>query len=59
METEKNFKVALSGLRKFLATESPLKVMKDAFYFTSIALFFLKIFKFLSELFCHVSKRLD
>ena len=28
-----NFKGALSGLRQFLATESPLKMMKNAFYF--------------------------
>ena len=41
-------KDALSGLRQFLATESPLKTMKNAFYFTSKALFVLKIFKFLS-----------
>ena len=41
-------KGALSGLRKFLATESPLKMMKNAFYFTPKALFVLKIFKFLS-----------
>ena len=33
--------------------------MKNAFYFTSKALFVLKIFKFLSWLFGHVSKRLD
>ena len=26
---------AFSGLRQFLATESPLLVMKNAFYFTS------------------------
>ena len=38
---------ALSGLRQFLAIENPLKMMKNAFYFTSKALFFLKIFKFL------------
>ena len=46
----RNFKVkgALSGLRQILATESPLKMMKNAFYFTLIALFVLKIFKFLS-----------
>ena len=25
---------ALSGLRQFLAAESPLKMMKNAFYFT-------------------------
>ena len=40
------FKGALSGLSQFLAIESPLKMMKDAFYFTSKALFVLKIFKF-------------
>ena len=27
-------KGALEGLRQFLATESPLKMMKNAFYFT-------------------------
>ena len=32
----------------FLATESPLKMMKNAFNFTLNALFVLKIFKFLS-----------
>ena len=42
------FEGALSGLRQFLATESPLKVMKNAFYLTSKALFVLKMFKFLS-----------
>ena len=41
-------KGALSGLRQFLATESALKMMKNAFYFTSKAPFVLKIFKFLS-----------
>ena len=44
----KEFKGTLSGLRQFLATESPLKMMKNAFYFTSKALFILKIFKFSS-----------
>ena len=43
-----DIKGALSGLRQFFATESPLKMMKDDFYFTSKALFILKIFKFLS-----------
>ena len=42
------FKGALSGLRQSLATESPLKMIKNAFYFTLKALFVLKIFKFLS-----------
>ena len=27
-------KGAISGLRQFLATESPLKMMRNAFYFT-------------------------
>ena len=52
-------KGALSGLRQFLSTKSPLKLMKNAFYFTSKALFVLKILKFFSLLFGHVAKRLD
>ena len=52
-------KGALSGLSQSLATESPLKIMKNAFYLTLKALFFLKIFKILSSLFRHVEKRLD
>ena len=44
------FKGALSGLRHVLANESPLKMMKNAFYFTSKALF---------GLVGHVAKRLD
>ena len=40
-------KGALSGLRRFLATASALKMMK-IFCFTSKALFVIKIFKFLS-----------
>ena len=54
-----SFNGSLSGLRQFLAAESPLEMMKNAFYFTSKALFVLKVFKFLSWLFGHVSKRLD
>ena len=41
-------KGAFSGLRQFLVTESPLKIVKNTFYFTLKALFVLKIFKFLS-----------
>ena len=52
------FKGALSGLRPFLATESPLKIMKNAFYFTLKGLFVLKIFKFLSSIFGYVEKQL-
>ena len=54
-----SFQDVLSCLRRFLATESPLKRMKNAFYFTSKAIFVLKIFKFLSWYFGHVAKRLD
>ena len=43
----------------FLATESPLKLLRNAFYFTSKALFVLKLFKFLSWLFGHVAQGLD
>ena len=54
-----DLKGALSGLRHFLPTESPLKMMKNAFCFTTKALFVFKIFKFLSLLFGHVAKRVD
>ena len=47
------------GLRQLLASENPLKLMKIVFYFTSKAFFVFKIFNFLSELFGHVTKRLD
>ena len=43
-----NFKGALSDLKQLLAIENPLKMIKNDFYFTSKALFVLKIFKFLS-----------
>ena len=43
-------KGALSDLKSFLATESPLKTMKNAFYFFLKAHFVL-IFKFLSSFF--------
>ena len=36
--------------------ESSLKMMKNAFYFILKALFVIKIFKFLSWLFCHAKK---
>ena len=44
--TKSSLKGGLYGLRKFFITESPLKMMKNAFYFTLKALFVLKIFKF-------------
>ena len=45
--------------KTILATESPLKMMKNALYFTLKDLFVLKIFKFLSWFFGQVEKRLD
>ena len=52
-------KSSLSGLRKILATESSLKVIKNAFYFYHKALFVLKILKFMSGFCSHVEKWLD
>ena len=52
-------KCTFSCLRKFLATESPLEMIKNAFYFISKALFVLNMFKLLFWLFGHVAKRLD
>ena len=49
-------KPALLGERQFLITESPLKIMKNAFYFPLKALFVLKILGFLSSFFGHVEK---
>ena len=43
-----NIKSALAGMRQFLANESPVKMMKNAFEFTLKALFVPKIFKFFS-----------
>ena len=40
-------KCLLLGMKQFLATESPFKIMKNALYFTLKALFVLEIFKFL------------
>ena len=48
------FKGTLLGLRQFLTTESPLKMMKNAFYSILKALLILKILKLLSWLFGHV-----
>ena len=43
----------------FVTSESPLKMMKIAFYFTLKTLFVLKIFKFLSQVSDRVEKQLD
>ena len=48
----------LSSLSLFLATENPLKIMKNAFFILK-ALFVLKMFTFLSWLSIHVRKGLD
>ena len=53
------FKGALSSMRQFLATESPLKMMKNAFCFTLKAPLVLRIFKLLPLIFGYVEKRLD
>ena len=53
------FKDALSGLTQYLANESNLEMMKNAFYFTLKAIFVLKMFRFLSSLFGHIEKQLD
>ena len=57
-----SFKVGLSPSEKICVVcliKSPLKMMKNAFYFILKALFDLKIFKFLSRLFGHVGKTTD
>ena len=48
MKGNEGVKCPLSSLRQFLAAESLFKMMKNAFYFMSKALFVLKILKFLS-----------
>ena len=53
-------KGTLSGLRLFLATESPLKIVKnDCYFILNVFFFILRIVKFLSGLFSHVEKWLD
>ena len=45
-----HLKGTLPGLRQNLATESPLKMMKNAFYFASEALFVLNLLNFCLEI---------
>ena len=52
-------KGTLAGMRQFLVTESPFKMMKNAFYFTLKVLFVLKIFRFFVLTCGHVEKQLD
>ena len=49
-------KDALEGLRQILTAKSPLKMIKNAFYFALKSHFVLKIFKYLSWVFGHVEK---
>ena len=56
--TLRSLKSTLTCLRQFLATESLLKLMRNAVYFTLKALLFLKIFKFLSSFFGHIKSSL-
>ena len=49
----------LLGLRQFLTNESPLKTMKNAFYFMLKAPVVLEIFIFLSGLFGYAEKQRD
>ena len=49
----------LLALRKFLTTESPLKIIKSLFYFMLKAIFIFKLFTFLAWLFGHVGKWVD
>ena len=54
-----NFKVGLSPSKKIYSicfNENPLKMMKNAVYFTLKALFVFKIFKLLSGLFSHLER---
>ena len=51
--------VAFSSLRQILPTKSPLKMIKNTFYFTWKALLVLKIFQFLLWIFGYVIKRVD
>ena len=53
-----HFKSALLDLRQFLSTENPLKITKNAFYFTLKVIFLHKIFRFFSWIFGHVEKQL-
>ena len=53
------FKGAPSGLGQFFSTGRPLKMMKNELYFNLKALRVPKIFKFLSQIFGQIKKRLD
>ena len=52
-------KGALSSLRQFLATKSPIKMMKNAFCFTVKIIFDLEIFRLFFWILSHVGKLLQ
>ena len=57
MVLRSNLKVPPPGLRQFLATESPLKMMNNAFYFILKANFVHRYLNFCPDLFGRVGKR--
>ena len=62
MNPFEGFKGTLSGPKQFLATESALQIMKNAFYFILKALYVLSFIKYLGfrpEFFGYVEKPLD
>ena len=62
LQLETKIKAELSPCKKAVFIcfyESPLKMMKNAFYFMLETLFIPKIFKYLSSLFGYVEKRLN
>ena len=56
---EEHSRNALSGPRNFLASENPLKLIKNAFYFNSKTNFVLNIIDFLCWRFGYVAGQLD
>ena len=54
-----SFHAIFSPSKKVDFIESPLKMMKNAFYFILKALFVVKIFNFCPDFFGHVGKWLD
>ena len=53
------FKGPLSGLRQLVTTESPLKMMKNTFYFMLKAPFVIEIFAFSFWVLDYAEKQLD
>ena len=59
LDTGAAIKGALLNLRKFLATECPLKIMENTFNFNLKALLVLKIFKFCLQFFVMLENGLN